>query len=159
MSVTGAEHLPLACQHVVEGELRCSAQRLLIARLAANGDDTASAEALLSAFEDALAQMRAHLRSLQPSPTPMTNALFTAGETGSTSMSRSAAWKATHVELSRQITELKMLSAAQAITVAALARAGGDTSEARQHLFEQLDELNALRRQRAVVERFAQMER
>lgn len=65
MSATGAEHLPLARQHVVEGELRCSAQRLLIAQLAADGDDTASAEALLAAFEDALAQMRAHLRILQ----------------------------------------------------------------------------------------------
>lgn len=88
----------------------------------------------------------------------MTNVLFTAGETGSTSTSRTATWKATRLELSRQITELEMLSAAQAITVAALARAGGDTGEARQRLFEQLSELNALRRQRAVVERFAQIE-
>lgn len=71
---------------------------------------------------------------------------------------RPAAWKATHLELSRQITELEMLSAAQAVTVVALARAGGDTGEARQRLYEQLNQLDTLRRQRAVIERFAQIQ-
>lgn len=65
MSATGAGHLPLARQHVVEGELRCSVQRLLIARLAADGGDTVSAEAQLAVFEETLAQMRAHLQILQ----------------------------------------------------------------------------------------------
>lgn len=68
---------------------------------------------------------------------------------------RSGAWKATHLELSRQITELEMLSAAQTITVVALAQAGGDTGKARQRLYGQMDRLTDLRRQRAVVERFA----
>lgn len=65
MSATGAEHLSLARQHVVEAELRCSAQRLLIARLAADGADTARAEAELAIFQESLAQMRAHLQILQ----------------------------------------------------------------------------------------------
>lgn len=65
MSATAADHLPLACQHVVEAELRCSVQRLRIAQLAADGGDTASAEDQLVVFEETLAQMRAHLQILQ----------------------------------------------------------------------------------------------
>lgn len=68
MGETAADHLPLARQHVVEGELRCSAQRLLIARLEAAGEDTSSAEAQLAAFEETLAQMQAHLQILQAEP-------------------------------------------------------------------------------------------
>lgn len=64
-------------------------------------------------------------------------------------------WSATHLEMSRLIAEIELLTTAQASTVAALARAGGDTEKARQCLYAQMDRLNALRRQRAVVERFA----
>lgn len=65
MSATAMGHLPLARQHVVEAELRCSAQRLLIARLAACGGETASAHAQLAVFEETLAHMRVHLQILQ----------------------------------------------------------------------------------------------
>lgn len=66
-------------------------------------------------------------------------------------------WRATRLEMSRVIAEIELLTTAQASTVVSLARAGGDTEEARQRLYAQVDRLNALRRERAVIERFAQI--
>ncbi len=77
---------------------------------------------------------------------------------GSTGTTRSAAWQAMHLALSRQIAALEMLSAVQAITVVGLAKVDGNTDEARQRLTERVDELDALRRQRAGLERFGQIQ-
>jgi Spy/CpxP family protein refolding chaperone len=48
------EHLALAEQHVKEGEAIIERQRDLIARLTADGHDTAKANALLAQFIDTL---------------------------------------------------------------------------------------------------------
>ena len=66
-------------------------------------------------------------------------------------------WAGTRRELDRLISEIELWTTAQAETVAALTQDGGDTVEAVQHLYEQMDRLTALRRERAVIERLAQI--
>lgn len=81
-----------------------------------------------------------------------------AAGSGFTGPPRPGTWRAAHLEMSRLIEEIELLTTAQASTVVALARAGGDTEEARQCLYAQMDRLNALRRQRAVIERFDEIQ-
>ena len=76
---------------------------------------------------------------------------------GFTRTTQPATWSATRLEMSRLIAEIELLTAAQSATVVALAQAGGDTEEARLRLYAQMDYLNALRRERAVIERFGQI--
>ncbi|MBX9661048.1 MAG: hypothetical protein K2X00_21020 [Nitrospiraceae bacterium] len=59
------EHLALAKRHVAESEPRVARQAALVVRLRADRHDTALAESVLAEFERTLADMRAHLRSLQ----------------------------------------------------------------------------------------------
>ncbi len=53
--------LAIAERHLVEGELRVSHQRELVARLEANGQDTATARRLLATLEKVRASMAADL--------------------------------------------------------------------------------------------------
>jgi hypothetical protein len=59
--------LEMALRHVVEGERRVVRQRVLVARLAPSGGETAAlAEALLADFQATLEVHRAHLARLMP---------------------------------------------------------------------------------------------
>ena len=52
--------LEVATRHVAEGEDRCARQRALIRHMAAAGQDTAEAEAVLLRFEKTLDLLRQH---------------------------------------------------------------------------------------------------
>jgi hypothetical protein len=56
--------LEVATRHVAEGEDRCARQRTLIKRMAAAGQDTAEAEAVLQRFEQTLGLLRQHQQGL-----------------------------------------------------------------------------------------------
>lgn len=60
---------------------------------------------------------------------------------------------ATRLEMGHQIAVIELWTTAQTETVAALAQSQGDTTEAMQHLYEQMDRLAALRLERAGIER------
>lgn len=55
--------LQVAERHVVEGELRVTNQRAVVARLQAHGLDTGDARKLLAVFEEALRGMAADLEA------------------------------------------------------------------------------------------------
>ncbi|AWN42695.1 hypothetical protein DK389_22050 [Methylobacterium durans] len=61
-------------------------------------------------------------------------------------------WDATRQEMSHLIAELELLTTVQASTVLALVRIGSDAAAARQCLYEQMGQLNALRREWTVLE-------
>jgi hypothetical protein len=56
------KHLAQAKRHVAEGEQRIARQKALIAKLPADGDDTALANAFLQALIASLAVMRQQLQ-------------------------------------------------------------------------------------------------
>lgn len=56
------KHLAQAKRHVAEGEQRITRQKALIAKLPADGDDTAQANTFVQALIDSLAVMRQHLQ-------------------------------------------------------------------------------------------------
>ena len=60
MATMHEQHLLLADQHIMDAEARVTRQRLLIGKLAADGHDTAKAEALLATLLKALNGMWAH---------------------------------------------------------------------------------------------------
>lgn len=68
-------------------------------------------------------------------------------------------WRSALTEMNRRIEEAERLSSAQAVTVAAIARAGGDATEAVQDLYAQMDQLTRLRQERQTIEHLAQGER
>ncbi|MGH1571927.1 hypothetical protein ACRAWG_16065 [Methylobacterium sp. P31] len=55
-------------------------------------------------------------------------------------------------KMDRLIAEIELWTMVQAGTVAALARSQGDTTQATEHLYRQMDRLAALRLERAEIE-------
>ena len=66
-------------------------------------------------------------------------------------------WTGTRREPHRLISEIEIWTTAHAEMVAALVRAGDDACEAMQQLYDQMDRLAGLRRERAIIERLAQI--
>lgn len=66
-------------------------------------------------------------------------------------------WAGTSRELDRLINEIELWTTAQAAAVASLTRTGGDTTEAVHDLYEHVDRLTDLRRERAIIERLSQI--
>lgn len=65
MSAPQDDHVELARQQIVRGEICITRLLLVIARLREQGHDTAEAENLLTEFEQSLALMREHLHLFQ----------------------------------------------------------------------------------------------